>query len=160
MNLRNQISENELDLFLMNNVFRDKEYIEKNDFVEEFDSAIKQARYEQMNQEAINDFERDHGQGRTQNFEQTAFGRTQMNASATGLPMTQNLAEMTQAYNQNESLRILSDCLTKGQIERVREEIGKRQTVGKIRSQELKATLRDIGQVPEMEALRFTQQLA
>jgi len=47
LGLKNEVSERELDLFLMgNNYFKDKNYIEKDDFVAVFESAIQQARYD------------------------------------------------------------------------------------------------------------------
>lgn len=63
--LRTEISERELDLFLMgNNYFKDQNYIEKDDFVAVFESAIQQARHEGLNQEALSGtFERESFNG-------------------------------------------------------------------------------------------------
>ena len=53
--LRNEISERELDLFLMgNSYFKDNNFIERDDFVNVFENYIKQARHEHMNMEAMN----------------------------------------------------------------------------------------------------------
>lgn len=54
LNLRNEISEREIDMFLRAcNQVVDKEYIDKNDFAMIFSSAITQARHEQQNEEAV-----------------------------------------------------------------------------------------------------------
>ena len=54
LGLRTEISERELDLFLMgNNLLKDKSYIEREDFIAVFEGAILQARHEWQNQEAL-----------------------------------------------------------------------------------------------------------
>ena len=99
-----------------------------------------------MNQEAIDDFSR------------ADFGRTANLGGTMGVGASRtNLAEMTNAYNKNESMQIIQNLIIGGQMDRLKEEVTRKSAAGKIRSLDLKSALTDGGQLPKSEADRLVK---